>query len=430
MKLKLGIIGSVDTVNKIKSVAEKQQEELEVLVYPYKHKYETVDILKKNQGKVDVLLFSGQVPYFIAKREGVIMKPAVYIPRTGTSVYRVFWQMRNEGIDYTKVSFDTIDENAIYEVINELEVSVKHLYVKPFSQDIDNDELFNFHYNLWSNDKINIAVTCVSAVYERLKEKNVPVVKLFPTTSLIREYVNKAIYKGDVEKIKATQIAVQIVKIKNKSSNMSSQYEFLKLKNKLEEGLIPYTQENFGSIFPFGRDEYLIFSTRGAISDQWKSFKINKFLNDSLQLELAFGIGFGNTVHEAEANARIALGYAINEEENCCYIVDEKGKLSGPIKENDDFSLSYELAVTSKEIKQIAEKVKLSPSYISKIKCILKKTGKNQMSAEELARYLGISVRSGRRILKQITDAGYGNIIAMKSVASLGRPRQIYEILL
>ncbi|MCT4617915.1 MAG: hypothetical protein N4A62_00765 [Marinisporobacter sp.] len=432
MKLKLGIIGPVDTVNKIESVTEKFSEEIESIPYPYKDKNETIEILRKHQGEVDVLLFSGQVPYFRAKENGVIHKPAVYIPRRGSSVYKVFWQMKECSIDYTKISFDTIDELAIDEVIKELNIPMERVFVKPFSEDIDHETLLDFHYKLWKEKKINIAVTCVSMVYEKLKELNVPVFKLYPTASLIREYVNKAIYKGDVEKIKGSQIAVQIVKIKNKTSNMASQYEFLKLKNKIEEGLISYTQENFGSLFPFGRDEYMIFTTRGAISAQWKSFELYQHLQieDVSKIKLASGIGFGNSVHEAEANARIALGHGIDEDENCCFVVDEKGKITGPIRENNDASLSYDITVVEKEIKEMAEKIKISATYISKMKSIIKRTGKNEMSAEELANYLGISVRSGRRILKQITDAGYAEIVATKSIASSGRPRQIYKLLL
>ncbi|TCO70742.1 hypothetical protein [Marinisporobacter balticus] len=432
MKLRLGIVGAFDTVDKIKSVGQKLDQQILIKTYPYKHKNETIEILKKHQNEVDVLLFSGQVPYFFAKGEGVIHKPAVYIPRTGTSVYRAFWQMRDSGIDYRKMSFDTIDEMAIDEVINELDIPMKKRFAKPFSEDIDYDELLDFHYQLWKEKKINIAITCISKVYEQLKERNVPVYKLYPTTSLIREHVNKAIYKGDVEKIKGTQIAVQIVKVKNKIQSMSSQYEFLKLKNKLEEGLIPYTQENFGSLFPFGRDEYLIFTTRGAIAKKCENFDLVKYLQyqDASKIKLASGIGFGNSVHEAEANARIALGYALEEERNSCFIVDEKGNILGPIKENNDGALSYELAVTDKEMQEMAEQIKISATYISKIKSIIEKMGSNKMNAEELANYLGISIRSGRRILKQMTDAGYGKVIATKSVASAGRPRQIYEILL
>lgn len=432
MKLRLGIIGAADTVNKIRSVGKEFEEQIEVLVYSYENKNETVQLLKNCEDKADVFLFSGQVPYAVAEQGKVITKPSIYIPRTGTSLYRAFWQMKERSIDYTKISFDTIEKKAIEEVINELDIPIEKLYVKSYPGDIDYQELVEYHYKLWKEKKINVAATCLSKTFEKLQALKVPVLKLYPTIPLIREYIHKAIYMGDVEKIKATQIAVQIVKIKNKNKNMSSEYEFLKLKNKLEKILINYTQDSFGSVFPFGRDEYLIFSTRGAINNQWKNPDLYKnfVLQDhSLQMKMASGIGFGNTVYEAEANARIALGYAEEEDYNCCFMVDENGRISGPIGEEDK-TLSYELAVINEEMQEIAEKIQVSAAYLSKIKAIIQKIGTNKVNAEELANYLGISVRSGRRILKRITDAGYGEVIATESTANTGRPRQIYEIFL
>ncbi|WP_053955850.1 hypothetical protein [Inediibacterium massiliense] len=430
MKIKLGIIGSVETVERVKDILIEFEEKIEAFIYCYKHKQETLKILKECQKKVDVLLFTGQVPFAIAQKENMIQKPFVFIPRTGTSVYRVFWQMNVEGMDYKKISFDTIEQKNIQEAIKDLEIPIEKFYVKSYPGDIDYNELVKYHYELWKEKKVNVVATCLGETYRNLKKLGVPVFRLYPTRPLIREYITKAIYKGNVERIKATQIAVQIVKTKNKNRSISSEYEFLKLKNKLEKGLISYTQDNFGSIFPFGRDEYLIFTTRGAIDAHCNEFNIHHFIQDeqNIEIELASGIGFGNTIHEAEVHARIALDYAMKEDCNCCYIMDENTVLSGPIQEKESFSLSYDLMVENEEIQKIAKDIQISPTYVCKMKAIFDKIGTNTIEAEELANYLGISVRSARRILKQIVDAKYGKNVAQESRTGMGRPRKIYKI--
>ncbi|WP_129600214.1 hypothetical protein [Anaerophilus nitritogenes] len=430
MKIKLGIIGSTETVERVKDILTEFEEKIEPFIYCYKHKQETLTILKECQEKVDVLLFTGQVPFAIAKKENMIYKPFVFIPRTGTSVYRVFWQMNVEGIDYKKISFDTLEKENIQEAIKDLDIPIEKFYVKSYPGDIDYNDLVKYHYKLWKEEKVNAVATCLGETYRNLKKLGIPAYRLYPTRPLIREYITKAIYKGNVERIKATQIALQIVKTKNKSRSISSEYEFLKLKNKLEEGLISYTQDNFGSIFPFGRDEYLIFTTRGAIDAHCQEFNIPHFIHpeQNIDIELASGIGFGNTIHEAEVNARIALDYAIKEDSNCCYIMDEKSVLSGPIYEKDSSPLSYDLIVEDEEIQKIAKEIQISPTYVCKMKSIFNKIGRNTIEAEELGNYLGISVRSARRILKQIVDAKYGKNIAQESRTGMGRPRNIYEI--
>lgn len=430
MRTKIGVIGSRETADKIEDVGREFEDQADIFVYKYYDKKETIEILESCQDKVDVLLFSGQIPYSVAMNENKIKKPSVFIPRTGTSLYKAFWYIRDQGLDYRKISFDTIEQKAIEEVAKELGFTIEKLYVKSYPGDIDYNDLVKFHKELWEQNKINVAATCVSGPYRKLKEMGIPVVRLLPTCSLIREYINKAIYKGNVEKIRATQIAVQIIKIKNKNRNMSTEYEFLKLKNKLEEVLIQYTQENFGSIFPFGRDEYLIFSTRGAIGKYCDDFTIQHYIDkgDISDIHLASGIGFGNTVYQAEVNARIALEHATREEYNCTYVVDEAGAITGPITKKNNSLLTFDRIVTSTEDQRVASAIQISAAYVSKIKAIINKIGRNTIEAEELASYLGISVRSSRRILKQIVDANYAAIIASESRTSTGRPRQIYQI--
>jgi hypothetical protein len=432
MNIRLGIIGTKETLEKIKTVVPEFKDKINVKYLVYVDKDETIDILKSCQNDIDVILFSGTDPYHYAKNADAIIKPAVYIPRVETSIYEVFWKIRDEGLDYTKVSIDAISGKAVDEVLNAFDIPKENIYVKSYKAIVNYDELVTYHYKLWKEKKVNAAVTGLSMAANKLKEIGVPVFKLYPTIPLIREYINKAIYLGDVERIKSTQIALQIISIKNESSDMSFQYEFLKLKNQFETSLIEYTQENFGSFFPFGVNEYLIFTTRGALNSKSVEEKFQKIVELDKKLGVSFssGIGYGNTVYKAEVNARIAVDYSSKENYSCCYIVDEQGLISGPIGKNDDMNLEYDLIVTDKEIQDIAKKINISAAYVSKIKAIIESTGKNILDAEELSNYLGISLRSSRRILNQILDAGYANVIAKQSKSSTGRPRRIFEILL
>jgi hypothetical protein len=430
MRIKLGIIGDHDTVKKIVEVAEEFNDKVDIFPHSYEYKEETLELLNKCQDKVDVIIFSGHVPYFIAKFANAIKKPAVYIPRVGTSILKAFWEINSDGIDCRRISIDSVKENSVDEITKELNITIERLYVISYEENISYDELAERHYKLWKDNKINAAVVGLTKTYERLKKLGVPVYKLMPTTFLIREYINKAIYEASVKKIKATQVAIKIVKIKNRNSNMSSEYEFLKIKNKLEKALIEYTKNILGSVFPLVRDEYLIFATRGAIDNELNTSEFQKHveIEGDLGITFASGIGYGNTVYNAEFNARIALDYAMKKDYSCLYVVDQQGTISGPISNGSDELLTYELAATDKKVQLIADKLNISPAYVSKIMAIIQKTCKNTFDAEELSNYLGVSTRSARRILNTIVDGGYGEVIAKESKAKTGRPRQIFEI--
>ncbi len=430
MKIKMGIIGPRDSVEKICEVAEEFKEKIDVFPYIYEKKEEAIQIVKENQMKVDVILFSGHIPYYITKYNNVIKKPALYIPRVGTSILKSLLEISKQGMDHRRMSIDSVKKESVNEVAKELDLKFEKIYIIPYEENIEYEKLADYHYDLWQKGEINIVVTGLSKTYERLKKLGVPVFKLRPTVFLTREYINKAIYKAKVKRIESTQIAIQIVKIKNRNSNMSSEYNFLQIKNRLENLLIDYTKSIFGSLFPFGRDEYMIFATRGAIDSNLNTSNFHEHINieKSNNITFASGIGYGNTVYNAEFNARIALDYAMNKENSCIYIVDEEGNIKGPISNKENDFIEYSLSVTDENIKKIAQKINISPAYVSKIQAIIKKSTKDTFDAEEISNYLDISRRSARRILNSIVEANYGQVIATESKSKTGRPRKIYKI--
>lgn len=437
MKIKMGVIGVIDTVEKIKKIAQEFDNQIDVSYFVYSNRDEVIDILNQYQNGLDVLLFSGSFPYFFAKNKNAITKPAVYVPRIATSIYETLWLIRDQNLDYTRASIDVLEEKAVYEVLDSLNISRENFYINSNSNIYNGNELFPFveqlypfHYNLWEAGKINVVITSNSMVSRKLKSSGVPVFRLYPTNPSIRGSINRAIYIADVERIKSTQIAIQIVRIKDDAQRNAFEYEFLKLKNRFETILIEYTQENFGSFFPFGNNEYLIFTTRGALNRKSIEGKFSKIidLEKGLNISFASGIGYGNTVYKAETNARIALAHAMKETNSCCFIVDEDGGISGPIGNKDDIDLSYNLIVTDEKIQKIAKDINISPTYVAKIESIIKQTGKDIIDSEELSNFLGISLRSSRRIINQFLDGGYAKVVGKGRQSPTGRPRRIIRI--
>ena len=107
------------------------------------------------------------------------------------------------------------------------------------------------------------------------------------------------------------------------------------------------------------------------------------------KISLNVGIGTGGTMNDAEMNARRAL----------------------------DFS------------QKISEKTGLSTTSILKIIAIADVRKSYIFDAHQLAECLGITVRSARRIMNKIMEAGYGKVYAKKTAAAGGRPKALVEIL-
>ena len=430
MKIKISIIGASDTVNKIKAASEEFEGKADIFIFPYSHKEEIVKILEECQDNVDIILFSGQVPYNLARKMNLLTKPYYFIPFTGAILYKAFWAMKENGIDYKRISFDTIGEKDVTEIAEELDLNIEKFYVNAFSEDIDYDKVADFHYQLWQKGAVNVACTCLNSTYMKLKDLGMPVIRLYPTVSLIKEYLNRIIYDSNIEKAKSAQIAVQIIKINHDYANISSEYSFLELKNTIEKHIINYTKKVIGSMFLFGRNEYLIFTTRGAINDEAHETYMKELMQECKKNKIDFdsGIGFGNTIYEAETNARIGMTYSEKNQNNCLYMVGENGIIKGPLYSDVDEYESYQLNTFDEYIKEVAANTNLSSAYISKLKAIISSKNRNTFTAEELSNYLSVSVRSSRRILSQLINGGYAKVIGDGKKNSTGRPYNIYEI--
>lgn len=68
MKIKIGVIGACDTVNKVKAASDEFKSKADIYIYPYSHKDEIFKILEESEAIVDIILFSGQVPYNLARK--------------------------------------------------------------------------------------------------------------------------------------------------------------------------------------------------------------------------------------------------------------------------------------------------------------------------------------------------------------------------
>ncbi|WP_231514951.1 hypothetical protein [Oceanobacillus salinisoli] len=94
------------------------------------------------------------------------------------------------GQEYPEITIHYVTYNSENEVIH----LVKQHEQENLQEDIDN--MVNFHYKLWKNNQINVAITCIGSVYEKLKEKGVPTSRIIPTRSSVRSSMQHVLLEG------------------------------------------------------------------------------------------------------------------------------------------------------------------------------------------------------------------------------------------
>ena len=430
---KIGVVGLHSSIALVLELTEEYREEYEFISLSYESPEEVIEIMQENNAHVHAWLFTGPLPYEIAKKNSLSDKIMVPIPATESGLYKSFLEMIYEqGTVIEKLSIDTMTVNNISdESWAQLSLPLPKIYTKIFDLEVDMRELYDFHVQLWNDGKIDGVLTCFPAVCEALREQGIPAYRMSMSRMEIRYTLQILSEKVKAAYFKDTQIGVEIIEIEYFSKvveEMKTPYHLMYLELRLKELLIQLGEKINGSILEKGNGSYMIFSSRGAIEREISS------LEETIQ-NLAFvadttvsvGIGFGETAFAAEINAirAIKLSKEMNKRE--IVIVQADGKIvESPGKKQE---LQY--ASRSKN-ERLIEKLKngnISVKTYKKIVALIEKMGWSSFTTKDVANYLEMTERNVRRIVSDMCEVGLAQCIGSDAPATRGRPSKIYKLL-
>lgn len=412
--MKIGIVGPKDSAENIAEKLLKVDKDIHYSLYIEEEISEVTRFIDICQGEVDALILTGNGVNHFFHSQGTINIPTTFIHRKTSSLVSTLWRVRDEMKDLDSFSLDVVTEDVLEEVTDELHLN-KTSYLNPYSPHLTEEDYINWHKTLYDEGKTRFMLTGFGAVYTQLKNLGYPVYRLHPTYTQVRLAYQDLINKLRISKLKSSQIAVQIIRIKGKSNK--NYYEELNIQNSLEREIISYVRDVQGALYSSGRDEYIISGTRGSFKDSIVSFL--KLLNNT-QIELCSGIGYGHTAYEADVNARNALAASLLRDG--LFVLDEDGHISGPINKT-----SLPAGAEAQVIDSIREATGLPLAYLQRLQDLRKRKSSSSFDSKEIAGYLEISERSARRVITKLLESGYGTL-ATEEKHSQGRPKKIIKI--
>lgn len=424
----VGVIGPLDSGQKIKKYLNEIDDSLQVKLYVKEKVSEMIEVIELCESECESVIFTGCGVDAAIKSKYNVKIPNTYVSRCGTSVFKAFWEANKCNINLERFSIDVVENNIIDNTVSEIDINYKDIYSLPFSTEIDEMEYAKWHRELYDNNKIDVVFTGFGAVYNELKREGYPVFRLEVTRQAIKVSYDELKNKCALKKAKYSQIAVEILQIQDYKSSKENYYSDMVKKSEINTLIVEYVKKIQGSIFNFGRDEYIVFSHKGAIDNEENFNELLKLQKDikSKGFSLAIGIGIGMTAYQAETNGYKSLKRCLESNKYEIYSIDEKDYIKGPLGSSDE--LKYSLVTSEKKLIEISEKTGLSCESIAKIMAITKVRLNNVYDTKELAGHLGISDRSARRILNKIVDSGYGKVYAKESSNGGGRPKSLIEV--
>lgn len=431
-KIRLGLFGAEDSIEIMESVILKYPE-FSCVPISYWHDDEIIEKLTTYMQDVDMWLFSGQIPYWYAKKWAGIAQPMFYVPSSGSSLYKTLLHIAyHQKISFNQVSFDTFHPSELERVFLESEITHEPLYLKHYEGEIHTDEVVRYHYELWKKGKTMAAVTCLKNAQYKLKSLGVPAFRVLPAQSAVVSTLALIRQTHETLHFKDSQIAVQMIEFDSFSSLTKDTYstdEIYKIEIKMTEKLLEYAKKINGSLKSAGPGRYVIFTTRGLLQEMTKDFTV---VPDLAVLQLTgnnavtCGIGIGQTAYEAEINAGTALLHAKEYQKGSSMVVFDDNTIEGPLGQPEQITYGF----ASEKLQSLSEQTTLSVTTLSKLESILRKIRKMEINAHDLAQHMNIMPRSARRILTELESKGLAQVVAEENPHPRGRPRKIYRIML
>lgn len=152
-----------------------------------------------------------------------------------------------------------------------------------------------------------------------------------------------------------------------------------------------------------------------------------EYIRETGGFDVCVGYGMGADLPQAETAAAAAARESRISTDQASYLLNtrsERIRLSG---RGHDFTVSD--AVTP-YIRELSDRSGLSTLTIQKLAAALKITGTEEVTPQDLARILHITVRSANRFVASLVSSNLACALYSKQTNTKGRPSKVYKILI
>ena len=428
MKIQMALFGLEKSVHDMEQFV-KQRGDVELHSFIY-NKVEEVKELVSRVNVCDVYLFSGPLPYLYAKEE--IEKnniPAVYVPFDEFALTRALYQLKNNDFpELTRMSIDIMmEQGLVYEILHDLNIETQEIYVYSFGKGtkLDMRQIIDNHLALWQEKKIDYVLTSVGEVEKELLKENVRCKRITMPKRNMEKAIEKAIEMAKHRISKNAQIAVGFVKIKNFEQIISDKGDFFgqELILKLHQILLAFAHQTYASVLYNGNNQFVIFGTRGIldnITNNYQEFPLIQEIESQLRISIHVGFGLGLTAKQAENFAKMALKECEHMPHSTCFIVNDQGKIIGPLGGAENFSQS--------PLYQLLRQARLNHETSQKFVRFSVLRDFKPFSAHDLAEYFNVTKRGAELTIQKLLQNQIIEIIGEEKPYQAGRPKKLYQV--
>ncbi|MBF9128939.1 hypothetical protein I0C86_08070 [Plantactinospora sp. S1510] len=408
MAVEIGIVGPHDLVDDVAATCEEQPG-VEARRFDYDHESQAPAIVEAHGGQVTAWLFTGVVPYALAREADVLTRPATFVDYTGATLLQAAVRLLRDGHDPGLISIDTVATADVTTTFTEAGLPVERIRSLPYRNGLTSADLIAFHRRQRrGSTPPTVAVTCLSSVFEVLRHE-MPALRLAPSNHSVRTALRQLLLQASSQAQEDAQIALGLADVPDG-----------------DEGLLKEVAALGGTLARFTRGTHLIVTTRGPLHDATAGFTTLPMLrrltdrHDTVHI----GFGLGRSAAEAENLARRALSRA-RRVGSAAAVLSLRGETDIVLE-----STTPVLPAQDVNLAVIAQRVGLSVPTLLRLRQVRHAVGTAPLTTREVADQLNVQQRTARRMLHRLELAGLAERTGNLALGTSGRPLTLYRLTL
>lgn len=430
----IGVIGPEDSVELAQRVAKVDGTE-ELAVRAYRQIEQTVELARELDHACNVLLFTGRVPYALARRAGNLRAVLDFIPHSGVDLYRTLVQIlrQRRGV-IPELSIDTIEPSEVAQSFEDLDLPApRHVFcmdegatglAPPIAEHIA-----AYHRERLAAGEVEVALTCVGSTHQLLLDQDLPCWRIEHTRSAVRESLRRAHLASLLARSESTQSAIALVEVPaltGPNVNSEAFYEAQRLRLRAHESLLTFAERLRGTLSLLDERMFIVHTTRGAVEDAIFRFRRGQrspLDTEALPVPVVVGYGVGFSVTGAEENARRAL--AMTQRSGVPHVLFADGTV---FRCEWASATRADQALGEVEVRRESGALGLGDLATARLLTALRRLDPSAVTARDLAERYGVQARSARRLLAQLEAVGVAQPLDGRQPVGRGRPQKIYRV--
>ncbi len=425
--MEIALVGVDKRLTEILNLTKLMSLPISIRPYPYGHYTELPQIIKKISG-VEGVLFGGSLPYFLSVNEIDKSVPSVFLEFDETGIMKLIAASSLNQAPRA-ISVDSVQSSVVKHIYRELELPLTEVSAIQGCEAITIEDIASFHIENYNKNIDTHIITGFFSVHKYLIDRNFPCTLINHTYFSVLKGINKIIDAVNFKNSSGNHPAVVIVKIdKSEKQQKSEQDEFRNQRflYKYLDYMLDLQKRLQSFVFNKGSENYFLISTRNLIEEYTGGYRDFPLLYDvfiKFNFTISVGIGYGINPISAFTNAAEALGIAA-QTGNTVKILTGSGQIISPVSKKRG---NYRIRNFDENIVGVAQRSSITPENISKIFSILEHHGSRHLTAYDLSKSLGITPRSGSRLIAKLCSGGYAKESGVEQPAK-GRPRKVFEL--